>query len=511
MATENNTFKDKVLAINTITDDDELDMTLEGWTTDNLKRLRVPSNGASHDVMASAGFILEQRKTEASAMPQSSSQQPAGGPAPTNNIPAGDPFPDETTEALKEQRAALLRNQPAGWLEISECITECIEARSGAVKAATQTRNKVAYDVPGSKLPFTRGFDGWDASTNWVVKKLIPAGGFGCLIGPSGSYKSFCAVDVACSVATGEPFGGTYSIKRPGPVVYFAGEGVNGVKTRFYAWASKHPEHLDTIKGDIFISPQGIDMGDPEKQKAVISAIRTIGEMCGSDPSMVIIDTLGKSLAGDENNAEHVRKFIKGCQDVQLQTGVSMLVVHHTVKTVEVDADHVERGGRGAGSIYDDSDFELHVRKRKGFKIAVFHTKAKDVGFEPDFTLPMERIVLGHDADGDEISSLVVCGALEVVKEAEIDTVKETNKKAQVTFEQRAAFDELKRRGRATQQELVAYLVDSFETIKERTAEARIYGLRDHHEVTAEQKGRGWHYKYTPEGSEPEHYRETND
>jgi RecA-family ATPase len=71
--------------------------------------------------------------------------------------------------------------------------------------------------------------------TKWIVKKLIEAGSLNEIFGESGTGKSFLAISLASCVATGGDFFG-YKTKRPGAVLYIAGEGKNGLERRFRAW-----------------------------------------------------------------------------------------------------------------------------------------------------------------------------------------------------------------------------------------------------------------------------------
>ena len=51
---------------------------------------------------------------------------------------------------------------------------------------------------------------------DWLVKNVLPVGSQGVLFGPSGSGKSFVALDMALSLATGQPWQGL-EVKQ-GPV-----------------------------------------------------------------------------------------------------------------------------------------------------------------------------------------------------------------------------------------------------------------------------------------------------
>ena len=65
------------------------------------------------------------------------------------------------------------------------------------------------------------------------------------LFGPKSTFKTFVALDIALSIASGS-FGGASGrklwpeIKSPGPVLFCAGEGRSNIKLRKQAWEEVH-------------------------------------------------------------------------------------------------------------------------------------------------------------------------------------------------------------------------------------------------------------------------------
>ena len=79
--------------------------------------------------------------------------------------------------------------------------------------------------VPKVELQY--GSEGYDQEQSFVIKGLIPECSFASIYGPSGSFKSFLALDWACHIATGKDWDG-HKVKQ-GAVLYVAGEGGFGV------------------------------------------------------------------------------------------------------------------------------------------------------------------------------------------------------------------------------------------------------------------------------------------
>src|SRR5688500_3788914 len=75
-------------------------------------------------------------------------------------------------------------------------------------------------------------------SPEWLIDGVIERNALGVIYGPSGSGKSFLALDVALSVAADKPWHGQKV--SAGPVVYVIGEGRGGTKKRLDAWMKEH-------------------------------------------------------------------------------------------------------------------------------------------------------------------------------------------------------------------------------------------------------------------------------
>ena len=81
---------------------------------------------------------------------------------------------------------------------------------------------------------------------HWLIEDILEEESLIGLIGSSGSGKSFLAIDMACSIASGVPFHGRATTK--GTVLYVASEGKRGLTTRVEAWCQKNgvsSENLD--------------------------------------------------------------------------------------------------------------------------------------------------------------------------------------------------------------------------------------------------------------------------
>jgi RecA-family ATPase len=164
----------------------------------------------------------------------------------------------------------------------------------------------------------------------WLVDGVVPEGGFIELHGPPGSYKSFLAVDLAMSVATGSEWAGR-PVKQ-GPVVYVAAEGASGYKLRVASWRLANGADEPA---PVYFVTEAVQLLDSQATGAFLSAIREREPQ----PALVVIDTLSRCFVGeDENSAKSMSRLIAAVDRLRGETGATVLLVHHTNKTGKADA-----------------------------------------------------------------------------------------------------------------------------------------------------------------------------
>ena len=232
-------------------------------------------------------------------------------------------------------------------------------------------------------------------TTKWRVKGLFPEHGLGSIYGPSGSGKSFLALDLMAAVACGSAFYGYKTTQCP--VVYVALEGTGGIANRVEAYETHHKIKLPTSFRVV------TDMLSLFSSEASVFADAVVEE--GLNEGVIVIDTLAQSAPGsDENSSAHMGLIISNAQLLQRMTNGLVVLVHHTGKDAS-------RGARGHSSLYAALDAALEVRRaQNGLEWLSGKVKDGESGNATSFKL--ERVVLGKDEDGDEISSCVAVGDL---------------------------------------------------------------------------------------------------
>ena len=232
-------------------------------------------------------------------------------------------------------------------------------------------------------------------TTKWRVKGLFPEHGLGSIYGPSGSGKSFLALELMAAISSGNAFYGHKT--TPCPVVYVALEGTGGIAKRVEAYETHHKIKLPSTFRIV------TDMLSLFSSEASVFAEAVIE--AGLNEGVIVIDTLAQSAPGsDENSSAHMGMIISNAQLLQRMTNGLVVLIHHTGKDAS-------RGARGHSSLYAALDAALEVKRTRG-GLEWLSAKVKDGASGNATSFRLERVVLGQDEDGDEISSCVAVGDL---------------------------------------------------------------------------------------------------
>ena len=230
--------------------------------------------------------------------------------------------------------------------------------------------------------------------TEWLVEGLIEAATTVALFGPPGAAKSFYALDIACSVATGTPFHGREVLE--GAVIYVAGEGFNGIARRLEAWAvhtGRRPQELN-------ISNKALDLYYSAGAERLQDEIERVVFQTGVKPGLVIVDTLARNFSGDENSAGDIGQFLSNLDTVRHKWSCTVLIVHHTGKDPA-------RGARGSSAIQGAVDAAFEFTRSHDDMIRVASRKTRE-GKDPEDQGYQLVDVKSFQPNGEVIQSAVL-------------------------------------------------------------------------------------------------------
>jgi len=233
---------------------------------------------------------------------------------------------------------------------------------------------------------------------DWIINGLLESDSLALIFGAPGTYKSFLAISIACSVSAGIPFGGK-KVKQ-GSVIYIAGEGQNGLARRFYAWSIRNKIDLDSLP--IAVSTTPIGLSDQEQVSWLIDEMHRAAKYYG-DPSLIILDTLARNFgAGDENNTADMVRVVSACDTIRKEYNLTVLLIHHSGLTDK-------NRSRGSMALKAGLDSEYKLELVDDRIVTLEATKMKDGPYPELIAFKKSVVELGLVDDcGDETTSIVL-------------------------------------------------------------------------------------------------------
>ena len=232
----------------------------------------------------------------------------------------------------------------------------------------------------------------------WILDNFVPDEAYAMLFGAPTTFKSFLSLDMALTVACDNELETTlWTPKLQGPVLYMAGEGRPNIAKRIKAWEQVHNGGRE-VPGFVLVDPVPLINITEEKMLAFIKeALRRHPE----GYALTFVDTVGKSLAGaDENAQQAASAFTLLVDRLRGELGGSVVVAHHSGKDSG-------RGARGSSLFFADPDMQVElVRKNKSMTVALTMHKQKD---SPEWAKP-KYVRLMETLVGTSSSLVVVRG-----------------------------------------------------------------------------------------------------
>jgi phage/plasmid primase-like uncharacterized protein len=253
---------------------------------------------------------------------------------------------------------------------------------------------------------------------SWLVKRWIQSQALVMVHGPSGGGKTFVVLDWCLRMASGTEDWAGHKV-RQGNVVYLAGEGHHGLRGRVAAW--KH--HHKAGKLAMWLSKDGCDLNTPTGYLKVVEQVRMLKDR----PSVIVVDTLHRFLAGDENSAQDAKTMLDACNALMMEFNCSVILVHHT--GVAEEAQHRARGSsawRGA------LDIEISIVPGKdNVPMQIVQRKSKDAELAETIHVELQQVAIPgwRDEDDQQVTSAVIVQAQAPTvtkKDSKIDSHRKT-------------------------------------------------------------------------------------
>ena len=192
--------------------------------------------------------------------------------------------------------------------------------------------------------------------TQWLVQGLWSDQAVGILGGEPKCCKSFLALDLAVSVASGTPCLRRFAVRRTGPVLLFPAEdSLPVVRRRLEGICSAAGVDFQSVPVEVITAPT-LRLDAPKDRERLTNTVQA------RQPRLLILDPLIRLHRVDENDASQIAGLLSYLRQLQRTFQVAVLVVHHARK----DANSTRPGQalRGSSELHGWGDSNLYMRRR---------------------------------------------------------------------------------------------------------------------------------------------------
>jgi hypothetical protein len=208
-----------------------------------------------------------------------------------------------------------------------------------------------------------------DPQQQWLIKDLWTEQAVGILGGEPKCCKTFLALDMAVSVASGKPCLRQYPVGRKGPVLIFPAEdALSVVRQRLEGICNAAGTHLNTLPLYVITAPRLL-LDEPQDRQRLRQTIAAI------NPILLILDPFIRLHRADENASKEVAPLLGYLRELQRDFNLAVLLVHHVRKRAGK-----ERPGqalRGSSDLHGWGDSNLYLRRdHQNLTLAIEHRAA---------------------------------------------------------------------------------------------------------------------------------------
>ena len=194
---------------------------------------------------------------------------------------------------------------------------------------------------------------------SWLIERLWTHQAVGIIGGSPKSGKTWLALEMAVSVASGSPCFGTFPVFSPGPVLLYAAEdSAATLRSRVETLARLHKVNFDRLDVHI-ITVDSLRLDRRDHQDRLESTLHAY------KPALLLLDPLVRVHAIDENVAGQVAALLGYLRSLQRKTGAAIAVVHHVRKNSSPTG-AAGNSLRGSGDLYAWLDSFLYLRMHQG-------------------------------------------------------------------------------------------------------------------------------------------------
>ena len=192
--------------------------------------------------------------------------------------------------------------------------------------------------------------------SGWLIEGLWTRQGVGLIGGAPKCCKTWLALDLAVSVASGTPALGRFSVRDSGPVLFYGAEDAAAhLRTRIEAIAAARGIGLLGLELGLILCPT-LRL-DAERDRARLAAT-----LAHHRPRLLVLDPLVRLHRIDENSATEMAALLAELRLLQRRYQLALVLVHHLRKqSGPVDGQAL----RGSSDLHAWGDSNLFLRRRQ--------------------------------------------------------------------------------------------------------------------------------------------------
>lgn len=198
--------------------------------------------------------------------------------------------------------------------------------------------------------------------THWLVEGLWSDQAVGILGGEPKCCKSFLALDVAVSVASGAACLRQFPVCRTGKVLLFPAEdSLAVVRQRLEGIANAAQVSFSSLPVEVITAPS-LRLDTAVDRQRLIDTVQNL------QPILLILDPLIRLHRLDENDASQIAALLSYLRELQRQFQLAVILVHHARK--DSNSSRPGQALRGSSELHGWGDSNLYVR-RKGSQLTL--------------------------------------------------------------------------------------------------------------------------------------------
>ncbi len=198
--------------------------------------------------------------------------------------------------------------------------------------------------------------------TQWLVEDLWTEQAVGILGGEPKCCKSFLALDVAVSVASGTACLRQFPVRRSGSVLLFPAEdSLAVVRQRLEGIAAAAQVPFASLPVQVITAPS-------LRLDTATDRLRLSQTVQEQHPVLLVLDPLIRLHRVDENDATQIAALLSYLRELQRKFQLAVMVVHHARK--DSQSSRPGQALRGSSELHGWGDSNLYLR-RKGSQLTL--------------------------------------------------------------------------------------------------------------------------------------------